>query len=186
MKLTCGLLLAAVTATCYGSIDFTPTTAERVLDGIKFQQLIFHENGRKISYEQPRAWRYAASASQIVFTPPNITQAEGVIDQSRLEKPENFDEATMKSLQDQVLASVANAQSVTLVSAEKNPLLINRHETFEVTIAYQIGGVEFERSVLFLNLPDTQLRFRVTANKRDFEKVHQAFRGSIFSWQWSS
>jgi hypothetical protein len=121
-----------------------------------------------------------------VFTPPNITQAEGVIDQSRLEKPENFDEATMKSLQDQVLASVANAQSVTLVSAEKNPLLINRHETFEVTIAYQIGGVEFERSVLFLNLPDTQLRFRVTANKRDFEKVHQAFRGSIFSWQWSS
>jgi len=186
MKLTCGLLLASVTATCYGSIDFTPTTGERVLDGIKFQQLIFHENGRKIIYEQPRAWKYAASASQIAFTPPNMAQAEAVIDQSKLEKPENFDEATMKSLQEQVLASIPNAQDVTLVSAEKNPLLINRHETFEVTVTYQIGGVEFERSVLFLNLPDTQLRFRVTANKKDFEKVHQAFRGSIFSWQWSS
>ncbi len=39
-------------------------------------------------------------------------------------------------------------------------------------------------SILYLNLPDTQLRFRTLARKEDFEKVHAAFRGSVFSWQW--
>jgi hypothetical protein len=185
MKIVLALLLALLATNARASIDFTPTTGERILDGIKFKQLIFHDNGRKITYEQPRNWKYSGGASQIVLTPSDVSQAEAVIEQSRLEKPQNFDNASLQSLQEQVLSSVpASAQNVTLISSEKNPLVINRHETLEITIAYQISGLEFQRSVLFLNLPDTQLRFRVSARTQDFEKIHNAFRGSIFSWQW--
>lgn len=179
-------MLFTVCVTSAGAaIDLTPVPAERVLDGIKFQQLIFQDNGRKIAYEQPRGWKFTASKGSIAFTPPDVTQAEAAIEQSVLEKPQNFDEPTMKLLQEQVLASLpASSEQPAVVGTEKNPVMINRHETFEVTVAYKIGGVDFERSVLFLNLPDAQVRFRVSARKQDFEKIHKAFRGSVYSWQW--
>jgi hypothetical protein len=180
------LVLLTCAASAPGSIDFSPVTGERVLDGIKFQQLIFRENGNRITYEQPRGWSYSGNGASIVFTPPGATQAQATIEQSPLRQTQNFDEATMKSLQEQVLTLVsANNQNAELVSAEKNPIMVNRNETFEVTVSYQSAGTEYQRSVLFLNLPDTQLRFRVTARKQDFEKLHKAFRGSICSWQWN-
>jgi hypothetical protein len=186
MKAASPLLLIAVLAnSCFGAIDFNPASGERVLDGVKFQQLIFQQGGRKITYEQPRGWKYIGDSSRIAFTPPQVSQAEACIEQSLLSTPANFDEPTIKALQEKVLVSVpAGSQKIELVSAEKNPLIVNQHETFEVIVSYENAGLAFSRSVLFLNLPDTQLRFCVTARKADFEKIHKAFRGSIFSWQW--
>lgn len=178
------LVFLPIASAC-ASLDLTPVVGERVLDGIKFQQLSFRDNDRTITYEQPRGWNYRAEAGKLVFTPPNVTQAEAAIEQVPLPAPQTFDEETMKQLQDQVLHSAPpGSQKVELITAEKNPVMINRHETFEVTIAYQLGGIGFRRSVLFLNLPDTQVRFRVTSREGDFDKVHRAFRGSVFSWQW--
>ena len=178
-------LLLFVGISAYGSIDFTPATSERFLSGLKFQQLIFHQDGRPITYEQPRGWKFSGDASRITFTPTDIAQAQAEIEQSPLKAPQNFDEPTMKLLQEQVMGALPAANhAVTVVSAEKNPVMINRQETIEVTVSYQIAGVEFQRSVLFLNLADTQVRFRVTSRKQDFEKVHKAFLGSIYSWQW--
>lgn len=185
MKAASPLLIVLLAGTANASVDFTTTTSERVLSGVKFQQLVFHQDGRTITYEQPRGWKYSGDASRITLTPPDISQAEAAIEQSPLAAPQIFDERTMKTLQEMVMASVpGNSQNVTLVSAEKNPLMIDRQETFEVVITYQASGVEFQRSVLFLNLKDTQLRFRITTRKQDFEKLSKAFRGSIFSWQW--
>jgi hypothetical protein len=185
MKLVSPLLLSLVAVSANASIDFTPTLGKRVLDGITFQQLIFHQDGHKITYEQPSGWKFAADSQRILFTPANTTQAQAEIEQSPLEAPQKFDEATVKRIQEEVLVAIpSNCLNVALVSAEKNPLMVNRLETFEIVVSYQISGVEFERSILFLNLPDTQLRFRVTARKLDFEKIHKAFRGSIYSWQW--
>lgn len=185
MKLASPLLLLLVAVSAKASIDFTPTLGERILDGIKFQQLIFHQDSHKITYEQPRGWKFAGDSQRIRFTPTDVTQAQAEIEQLPLQTPQNFDEATIKRLQEEARAAIpSNCLNVSIVSAEKNPLIVNRLETFEVVVSYQLSGVEFERSVLFLNLPDTQLRFRVTARKQDFEKIHKAFRGSIYSWQW--
>jgi hypothetical protein len=186
MKSACLLLLTLTAATAAnGSIDFTPATGERTLDGIKFKQLIFKENGHKITYEQPRDWAYFASGATIKFVPPEIPQAYAEIEQVHLQAPQNFDDATVKALQDQTLQSVStDSTGVALVSAEKNPVVMNQHETYEVIVTYQLHGQDCELSVLYLNLPDTQLKFRCVARKADFEKVHKAFRGSLFSWQW--
>jgi hypothetical protein len=169
----------------FADIDFTPTVGERTLEGIKFPQLFFHENARKISYEQPRGWTYTGESSRIKLTPPNVPQAFGEIAQAPLPAPLNFDEPTLKRLQDQVLASLPrDSHDAALLSAEKNPLMINAHETFEVTVAYQLYGERYQQSVLFMNLPDTQLTFRFLSRKPDFEKLHSAFRGSLCSLQW--
>ena len=169
----------------FAGIDFTPTPGERTFEGIKFPELYFHEKDRKISYEQPRGWRYSGDSSRIRFIPPDVPQAFGEISQTPLPAPQNFDEPTMKRLQDQVLASLSpDTRNVAIVSTEKNPLVINARETFEVTVAYELYSERYHQSVLFMNLPDTQLIFRFVARKPDFEKLHRAFRESLCSLQW--
>jgi hypothetical protein len=102
-----------------------------------------------------------------------------------LPAPQNFDDVTAKVLQQRVMTSLPpDSNDVVLVRTERNPLMINQHETFEVTVAYQLYGERYQQSVLFLNLSDTQLTFRFMARKTDFEKLHQAFRGSLCSLQW--
>jgi hypothetical protein len=178
------LSLVVSTASASASIDFTPTTGERVLNGIKFPQLIFNQDGRKITYEQPRGWKYTAASAGIKFIPPGVADAQAEIEQSPLPKPQAFDEVTVNALQERVLRSIPpSSQKATLISSQKNPFMVNRHEVLAVIVSYELSGVEFMRSVVFVNLPDTELRFRLTARKQQFEQLNKQFRGSIFSWQ---
>ena len=61
---------------------------------------------------------------------------------------------------------------------------INQHETYEVTVLYNFYGADYQLSVLFANLPDTQLRFRTVARKADFDTVHREFRAGLFTLSW--
>jgi hypothetical protein len=167
------------------AIDFTPITGERVLEGVVFKQLIFHESGRAITYEQPRGWTYSGDSNRIRFTPPDIRQAQADMAQSPLLEPQTFNDATAKLLQNQVLASIPpGSQNVTVISEEQNPVSINRQQTYAVIIGYSLSGQEYRLSVIFLNLPNTQVQFRVIARKQDFEEVNRLFRASLFSLQW--
>jgi hypothetical protein len=184
-KLLLLFLLGPPVWCAFAGIDFTPIAGERTFEGIKFPELYFHEKDRKISYEQPRGWKYSGDSSQIRFTPPDVPQAFGEISQTPLPAPQNFDEPTMKRLQDRVLASLApDSRNVAILSTEKNPLVIDARETFEVTVAYELYSERYQQSVLFMNLPDTQITFRFVARKPDFEKLHRAFRESLGSLQW--
>ncbi len=179
------ILFLALLSSARAGIDFTPTGGDRVLEGIVFHQIVFHQDGRPITYEQPRGWTFTGSASGLKLTPPNFSQAQATIEQSPLTAPQVFDDATTTQLRGQVLASVPNgAQNVALVSDEKNPLPINQHETYAVTISYSFYGEDYKLSVLFANLPDTQLRFRTVARKADFAEVQRAFRASLFTLSW--
>jgi len=178
-----GLCLACAGAAS-AAIDFSPDTGERLLDGIKFPQLIFHEGGRAITYEHPRGWSYSGGGPSIKFLPPGIAQAEGEIQQAPLAAPQALDEPTLKALQQQTLALVPpGSLNVALLSEEKNPILVNGNETYEATFRYTFYGQEFQVSALFINLPHIQLRMRTTAKKEDFQKVHNAFRASALSFQ---
>ena len=179
------LLFGINTCRVCAAIDFTPTTGERVLEGVVFKQLIFHEDGRRISYEQPHGWIYSGDASRIRFTAPGFPQAQAEIQQGPTPKDPNFDEVAIKALQQEVLASVPKgAQSVVTLGDERSPITINGRPTYGVTVAYNLFGQDFGLSVLFVNLPNAQLRFRVIARKEDFPKVHTLFRGSLVSLQW--
>lgn len=187
MKTTaCALLVAFAAATsCAAAIDFSPVTSEFVLAGIKSTLLTFKDKDRAISYAQPRGWSVTGGGPRIKFTPPDVPQAQGEIEQSRLESPQALDEAVRKALPQQTIATLPpDSQNVAVVSEEANPLLVSGRETHAVTVSYTAFGQEFVVSVLYVNTTDTQLRFRTTARKADFEKVHAEFRSSIYSWQW--
>jgi hypothetical protein len=176
--------ISLAAASARASIDFNPQVAEQALAGIVFKQLIFHEQNKPIAYQQPRGWSYSADAGRIRFTPPDVAQAHAVIEQSPLSAPQKFDEKTTKVLEQDVLNSVPNATNLRMIGTQANPVIINSNETYEVTVEYELYGQRFTTSVIFMNLPDTQVRFRLASRKEDFEKLNKAFRASLYSWQW--
>ena len=150
-------------------MDFTPVSGERTLEGIVFKQLLFHQDGRTISYEQPRGWTVTGDAQSLKLTPAGVSQAQASMEQAPLSEPQVLDAATTAKLASQVLASVPNeSKDVTLMAEEKSPLRINQQETYAVTVSYTFYSQDYALSVLFANLPDTQLRFRVVRAESRF------------------
>ena len=82
----------------------------------------------------------------------------------------------MKKLTDEIVASAPPGRTdVTVVSQEKNPLMIERKETYLVVIAYKFYGGNYKRSVMFLNRGKEQLRFEFVSLERDFPELERAF-----------
>jgi hypothetical protein len=183
--LTAVLATSAVLRCTGGPIDFSPTSSQRELEGVVFHQLLFHQDGHAISYEQPRGWTYTGGGSQLKLRATTPSQVEASIDQVALAAPQVFDEPTTNQLKQFVLASTpGDAQKVQLVAEEQNPLRIKQQDTYAVTVGYNYFGEDYKLSVLFANLGDLQLRFRLTARKADFDGMQRAFRGSLFSLHW--
>jgi hypothetical protein len=178
--LTCGTLLPCAA----GPIDFTPVTGKRVLENVTFSQLVFHQDGHPITYEQPRNWTFTAGAAQLKLT-PDIAQAQASIEQAPLAAPQTFDESAVAALRMVVLGSIpGGARDAKIVAEEQNPVVINRQPSYAITAGYTFFDEDFVVSMLFANLGDTQLRARLVARKTDFDKLQRAFRGSLFSLHW--
>ena len=157
IHLATSILGAVFAANALAGIDFTPTGGERVLEGIHFKQILFHQGGREIAYEAPRGWSYSGDAAQFRLTPPGVSQAQASIEQAALPAPQPMDDAIVKQLQQATLAAVpSGAQNVALVSEEKNPMRIDKQETYEAVVGYNFFGQDYQLSVLYANLPDTQ------------------------------
>lgn len=178
-------IFVACAISAQASIDLTPVPSERVLAGIKFPKLNFREDGRLITYEPPRNWRYTGGGQRLRLTPPELAQAHGEIDQIPLREPQEFNEETLKAIRENTLAALPQGnQHPEIVSEAVNAFAVNGHGTYELTVSYEAYGEKFMTAVVYVNMPTTQLRFRTVARAADFEKVHEAFRISIFSWQW--
>lgn len=185
MRIYPAILFLAFLSKASAGIDFTPSSGERTQEGVVFKQILFHQDGRTIAYEPPRGWTVTGDSVAARLTPPNVSQARATIEQGPLSEPQVLDDVATEKLAQQVLASVPEgAKDATLVSQEKNPLRINQRDTYEVIISYNYYGEDYGLSVLFANLADTQLRFRVVARKADFEAVNRAFRASLFTLSW--
>lgn len=184
--LTTLTLSVALAVSAEAAIDFTPTGGERTLEGVVFKQIILHQDGHVITYEQPQGWSYSGDAAGMRLTPANVSQAQVTIQQTALPGPQAFDGPTVKQLQQVALSSVPDgALNVVLLAEEKNPLQIHQQETYGVTITYNYFGQDYGLNLLFVNLGNTQVRFRMVARKADFEQVRREFRGSLFSLAWN-
>jgi hypothetical protein len=101
-----------------------------------------------------------------------------------LPKLASFDDETLKKLVGEALASVPRGSTdAQLVSQEKNPLMIERKETFLVVFTYILYGQSYSRSSLFLNRDKEQIRFQLACRQTDFKELQKAFLGSQYSWQ---
>jgi hypothetical protein len=175
------ILVAAARA----DLQLTPRSSQYELDGVKFKQLAFSDGGvKEITYAPPRGWDYSGSDNQLTLHPPNKSQAEATISKVSLAQPASFDDKTVKKLADEAIASVPHGSTnVQLISQEKDPLMIERKETFLVILAYTLYGENYSRSILFLNRGKEQIRFHLACRQTDFKELQKAFLGSQYSWQ---
>jgi len=178
------LLISSALISARAELDLTPKPFSYELDGVKFNQLAFSDGSKIVTYAPPRGWDYSGSAAQLILQPPGKAQAEAKITKGTLSQPAGFDEETVKKLVQEVTASVPDGSTnVQLVSQQKNPLMIERKETFLVILSYNLSGGAFSRSILFLNRGKEQMRFQLTSRQADFKELQKAFLGSQYSWQ---
>jgi hypothetical protein len=162
----------------------TPKIAEYELDGVKFKQLAFSDGEKVVTYQAPRGWDYSGSATTLSLRPPNKAQAEATVTRVPLAQPGSFDEESLKKLVAEAIAQVPKgSENVTVVSQEMNPLMIQRKETFLVTLSYTSYGQKYGRSILFLNRGNEQIRSQLTCREADFNELHRAFLASQYTWQ---
>ena len=166
-------------------IDLTPAVREYTSEGAKFEQLTFTHGKQRIEYVLPRGWSFDGTRTELRLKPPKKAFAEVVIDAVPLSKSQLLEQNTAKALQQQCLGSLPPGSQFVKVEQEmENPIPFDGNHSFEVIVSYQVIGETFLRSTLFVNLPDTQLIFRFTARKDDFEPLQREFRTSLGSWHW--
>jgi hypothetical protein len=178
------IFLLGLAAQANAGIDFTPTLSRYYSEGAEYSSVSFKEDKRTVSMGVPRLWSCRGDASRLLFAPPDQSFAEGVVQAVPAKGTQPFDEATVKTLEAQVMSTLPpGSQGATVLSRLENPVILNQNLSYEFVVSYQTLGQVFQRSVIFVNCPDKQLVFRFSAPKAVFEKLNKAFRGSIYSWQ---
>jgi hypothetical protein len=188
LKLRLSLLVAGAALILLRSVradlQLIPTRDKYDLDGAQLERLLFPDGPQKVTYTPPRGWQYFGSDDRLTLHPDGIGRAEAEIKVTKLPAPYDLDDPAMGRLTEEIVASApANARNVAIVSQEKNPLLIERKETFLVIIKYDLDSESYLRSVMFISRKNEQLRFQLTAPQRIFAPLQQAFRASHYSWQ---
>jgi hypothetical protein len=181
------LYLAAFSVSARAAIDLSPFPSEFEGEGVKYTKLSFKDDKRQVDYVPPQNWTWRGGSSQLHLTPPaTFARADATIETSPLAEPRPFDEKAVTVLRQQFISTLPpGAQGVKMLSEEQSPVTLGGDiATYEFTATYEILGQTFLRSTLFANLPESQLRFKVTGLKKDFDALHRLFRASLISWQW--
>ena len=177
------LAVALLASSATASLQLTPTEASEECDGVKLHCLAFFEGSKRITYSPPRGWQYSGGGDRFVLRPNQKGNAEAII-RIVATKPPAFDEAGIKRLRDFAVSSLPPASvHAAVVSAEKCPLVIERKETFLITVEFESYGVAYTRALMFLNRENDQVQFQLTCARADFAQLQREFMASHFSWQ---
>ena len=178
------LLLITV---CAGraSIDFTPVVEEYTSQGFVYRKVTLKEEKGVIKFVLPFGWSVRGGKELLQLIPPNQNLAEATISATPLSGSAPFDDAAIEELKQKVLREAPPAsQSPQLVSSTLNPVPMAPYPSVEIVISYMALGRTFQKGVILVQADDTQLAFRLTAPKQEFNGLSQLFRQSISSWQW--
>jgi hypothetical protein len=171
-------------ASAHAQLSLAPRIVEHEKEGGKYKELAFSDGGKTVTYQAPHGWDYSGGATQLTLRPPNKAQAEATITRVPLPQPGSFDDESLKKLVSDAVASVTNgSESISVVSQEKNPLMIDGKETFLITLSYTFYGQKYCRSILLLNRGKEQIRSQLTCHEADFKELHRAFLRSQYTWQ---
>ena len=171
-------------ASAQADLNLNPSKGEYLLDGMKFEHLVFQDGLKTVSYAPPKGWTFSGSADRFLLYPPGKSTVEASITKTILAQPYSLDEARTKKLTETALASApAGSTSVALVAQEKNAFMLGGNESLLITLSYTFYGEPWKRSVMFLNRGKEQLRFQISSREVDFNEVEGAFKRSHLTWQ---
>jgi hypothetical protein len=176
-------MLTLACRTISATLDLTPTTNEYTSQGFTYVQLSFKNDGGRVGYNPPLNWTYRGSPARLKLTPPNKSFAEAVIEVMAGGQP--FTLELQQSLAKEAAAEVPpGSQAVEILKQDENTILIDGRRTFEVVLSYKALGEIFQRSIVFVQVEDMRLSFRLTARAADFSALKTMFHASIGSWHW--
>lgn len=179
------LVLLTWSLSAKAAIDLTPTTSEYVAEGLTFRQFSLKDGDRRIVFEPPQHWAYHGTSTTMQFAPPNVPRAEAVIQVADVKAPARLDDNVIAALREKFTAALPpGCQGAQIINEEFNPVQVERASSYGITGKYQVLGETFVRSTVFVNLPTTELTFRLSARQADFDKLNKQFRESILSWHW--
>lgn len=171
-------------ASARAELQLTPKVVEYKADGATLKHLEFSDAGKMVTYQAPPGWECIGSGSQLTLRPPSKAQVEATITRVPLAQPGSFDEESLKKLvSETVVLAPKGSENISVVSQEKNPLLIQGKETFLIKLSYTFFGQKYCRSILFLNRGNEQIRSQLTCREADFDALQSAFFHSQFTWQ---
>lgn len=179
-------LLVILLAGEASAIDFTPIVpANDSARMRRFPRLLFKDGARTISYVRPAGWQFSGSKAGLRLEATDPSHSIATIQEIARKGSPTFTEETIKALQAALTSALpSGSTNIQIVRTEKNPLQIHSYETLEITVSYFALTLDRMESVLFVNLPETQLQFALKTLKTDFPAAHELFRKSYYSWQW--
>ena len=180
MKLAALLLLAVASAA--HALDFRPVVIESAGEGGKYTYLQFRDHGQAVTYMPPKSWLFIGHAAQLCLAAPGTTGAEIDFSALPIKEPMAVESFNLKAFEELARQSLpAEASRVELIGAAFNPLVIDSHQTVEVTFAYVIFGGPIRVSLLYAARENDLLCFRVVARPADFDRLSQTLKMSLHS-----
>jgi hypothetical protein len=178
-------VLAAFALPAARALDLTPISAKKDLEGVQIPIVEFKDHGRTARYRPPLDWEYSGSAKRLSLFPANAPQASVEVTLAAVPDESMFSEKGIESLRNEVLSGLPRgSEDLRIVGENRNTVILERNESYEIVAEYKLSASRFKRSVIFLNLPGEQVRFQITAPPKDFDAVREEFRASMYSWEW--
>lgn len=180
-----GLLACIGCAPLVHAIDFTPLYADTIEDGVPFHRMYFSEPEMRIYFRPPANWRIAGAPAAITFSPPELNASFIRLEAAPAKDAAiPLDEKGVESLR-AIAQSLIPAQFAKPVEQWEtvNPMTLQGWTSFEVGYSGQAKGLEFYRSVLFINLsPERQIRVIVEGPTAEFKNLYETAYRSLSSW----
>jgi hypothetical protein len=182
-SLILSVVLAACAATGVAGVNFIPIPRSTVSDGLTTNYVVFKNDGKEICYTPPKDWSYNGSPDGFSLRSNGINPAVVTMESIPLEKPVVFDEAQIKRLTEEVLASIPNGSGkATALSPARRPVNICGKDNVEIIITYSVYGRPMKMSVFFVNHTEELLRFKLISDKANFAGAHEQFSDSLATW----
>jgi hypothetical protein len=166
-------------------IDFTPMPYFVQFEGMRVQQPGFRDGEGLVTFDPPAGWTIDGAGAVLNLAPKDAALAMARVESRRLGTAAVDAEESLKFARDyfaQLLPRGATGLKWE-PEVEHNPVLLNKHETVRVEGTYSAFGQTFRATVILCNLADQQLVFVVSGRDRDFPKLYEAWRRSLFTWQ---
>lgn len=167
------------------AFDFTPHYAEVNEDGITTTKLYFEDGGRKIFLTVPPDWIVEGNEQQATMNAAG-QNAGTVIFRLTEGKPLPLDEKGLEACRALALGlAPKDAAGAAITTETPSPLPINGWTSHQIQIGYEMGGVPYVASILFVKIKaEEQLQIVTAARAGDYPAVARGVTQAMHSWRY--
>ncbi len=176
-------LSIAVAGAQAATLDLSPVPHTTQIEGGVIQDTAFRNGLDLVLFQPPAQWQASGEASRVTFRAPTAG-AEITITAHPKPRTNTFDEETLKALKAELMSRLPR-DATKLEWGEDQPgmVLLNRHDTYRVELAYTSANQRFKATTVFCNFAAQQLRFQLTCREGDFNDLLGLFKSSVASFQ---